>query len=38
MGLSTDASSSPGVIFQDFDSLRGIGKSLPFSAEQQVSV
>lgn len=29
MGLSTDSSSLPGVIFQDVDSLRGIGKSLP---------
>lgn len=29
MGLSTDASSLPGVIFQDFDSLQGIGKRLP---------
>lgn len=30
MGLGTDASSSPGVIFQGFGSLQGIGKFLPF--------
>lgn len=30
MGLSTEASSSLGEMFQDFDSLEGIGKNPPF--------